>query len=87
MPGWITRAHGGLGIGLSIVKQLVEFHEGTVSASSAGRGLGAQFTVSLPLAPAGRLDVVDPSPPETELMFNGVRILVVDDDPDARGLN
>ena len=82
----ITRTHGGLGIGLSIVKQLVELHDGTVSASSAGKGLGSQFTVSLPLAPAARLDVVGASDRATELRFSGVRILVVDDDHDARGL-
>ena len=46
-----TREHGGLGLGLSIVKQLVELHGGTVRAKSAGEGEGATFIVSLPLAP------------------------------------
>jgi CheY-like chemotaxis protein len=47
-----SRAHGGLGLGLSLVKYLVEMHGGSVGASSAGRGQGATFTIDLPLAPA-----------------------------------
>ncbi|MET0650174.1 MAG: PAS domain-containing sensor histidine kinase, partial [Pyrinomonadaceae bacterium] len=55
-----SRAHGGLGLGLSIVKYLVEAHGGSVGVYSAGRGLGAAFTVLLPLARAA-----EPSPPDT----------------------
>ena len=44
-----TRRHGGLGLGLSIVRQIIELHDGTVSASSPGEGRGATFTLRLPL--------------------------------------
>lgn len=49
-----TRAHGGLGIGLSIARELVELHGGTIAATSAGIGRGAQFTLTFPVAPASR---------------------------------
>jgi signal transduction histidine kinase/ActR/RegA family two-component response regulator len=87
-----TRKHGGLGLGLSIVKQLVELHGGSVLASSQGTGQGASFRVNLPLRP-----VLDPSPSgntsrgfariETpEVSLAGVAVLVVDDEADAREL-
>jgi PAS domain S-box-containing protein len=56
-----TRQHGGLGIGLSLVKQLVELHDGTVTVASAGEGLGSQFTVILPLLVGARLSPVSPA--------------------------
>ncbi|MGA7938164.1 MAG: ATP-binding protein, partial [Kovacikia sp.] len=74
-----TRQHGGLGLGLAIVHHLVELHGGTVEAASAGEGLGATFTVRLPLMPTpspgnAAVAAVDPV-----LSLNGLQILVVDD--------
>ena len=83
-----ARVHGGLGLGLAIVRHLVELHGGRVSANSDGLGKGATFTITLPrpgapgLAYAGPSTVIDaPSPRE---VLTGVRVLVVDDDPDTR---
>jgi signal transduction histidine kinase/ActR/RegA family two-component response regulator len=83
----ITRAHGGLGLGLAIVRHLVELHGGTVDAESEGEGRGAVFTVRLPIrtdipAIAQRLDSTARLDPPRSL--RGTRVLVVDDDPDAR---
>ncbi|MCT7966478.1 response regulator [Laspinema sp. D1] len=78
-----TRNHGGLGIGLGLVRHLVELHGGTVSAESPGVGQGATFTVKLP-AIALKTDTATPLPqssPQGELA--GVRVLVVDDDDDS----
>jgi CheY-like chemotaxis protein/two-component sensor histidine kinase len=82
----ITRKYGGLGLGLAIVRQLVEAHGGTITANSPGEGLGATFTVQMPLlniAPAVQpLDEY----PQRELDLRGIRVLAVDDEPDAREL-
>jgi CheY-like chemotaxis protein len=87
MDASIARRHGGLGLGLSIVRHLTEAHGGTVDVESAGEGLGATFRVRLPLravvardAPAA-LDAGDTPEPLAD-----VRTLVVDDDADAREL-
>ncbi|PYQ26935.1 MAG: hybrid sensor histidine kinase/response regulator [Acidobacteria bacterium] len=83
-----TRVHGGLGLGLSIVRYLVEAHGGTVSAESEGRGKGATFIITLPVgavrtAPKpGSLDV--PADEMIEKSLRGLRILIVDDDREAR---
>ena len=90
----ITRSYGGLGLGLAIVRHLVEMHGGTVDAESAGEGQGATFTVTLPvraLAPAVFSDmepsqVSAPSLLPTPPSLQGVRVLVVDDDASAREL-
>ncbi len=70
-----SRAHGGLGLGLSIVKQLVDLHHGKVEAWSAGDGAGATFTLRLPLAMEA---------PAVAPALGGREVLVVDDEPDAR---
>ncbi len=93
-----TRRHGGLGLGLSIVRQLVELHGGTVSACSDGRSKGAVFRVTLPVTtrPAEAVMPAEVQPllaqaadSEEELPsvdLQGLRVLVVDDEPDARAL-
>jgi len=87
------RNHGGLGLGLAIVRHLVEMHGGTVAAASEGEGRGATFTVHLPLSavrslrPTGATDgglMADPPAPPVRLA--GLPVLVVDDDGDARDL-
>jgi PAS domain S-box-containing protein len=94
----MTRRHGGLGLGLAIVKHLIEQHGGTVRADSAGEGLGASFTIELPLAkqqpstPASRARaaMIRSSAPAaqepTARDLSGIEVLVVDDDRDNREL-
>ena len=92
--GTTTRQHGGLGLGLAIVRHLVELHGGTINADSAGEGAGATFTIKLPQAPPGskvrervtgnlqrkeRHDTSYASLPSLE----EVKVLLVDDDPDT----
>jgi len=82
-----TRAHGGLGLGLSIVKQLVERHGGTVDVSSDGRGTGARFSVRLPVRSLTQPSAGERSDPlVTTDLLRDRRIVVVDDDPDTREL-
>ncbi|HWB10958.1 MAG TPA: response regulator [Pirellulales bacterium] len=87
------RAHGGLGLGLAIVRHVVELHGGTVLAESPGPGLGATFVVELPVA-AAAVERPEPQPdagaapqvcsaPE-ELNLSDLHVLVVDDEPDGR---
>ncbi|MGH8525461.1 MAG: hybrid sensor histidine kinase/response regulator, partial [Gammaproteobacteria bacterium] len=92
--GSTTRAHGGLGLGLAIVRHLVELHGGTVRAVSAGEGQGATFIVKLPLiitqARQVLTDVQHEEPVTTGVetvmhspLLKGLRVLIVDDEPDA----
>jgi signal transduction histidine kinase/DNA-binding response OmpR family regulator len=87
-----TRRHTGLGLGLALVRHLVELHGGTVQAASAGEGHGATFTVKLPIAIARADEPPQPrpvserlsqTPPITSQALRGLRILVVDDDRDG----
>ena len=87
-----TRKAGGLGLGLAIVRHIVEMHGGTVTASSEGEGLGAAFTVKLPVMSVQPGAAVAPRehpktehrPPLTGLAdLRGIRVLAVDDEPDA----
>jgi CheY-like chemotaxis protein len=81
----VTRAHGGLGLGLAIVRHLVELHGGTISASSAGEGQGATFTVQLPMAAPLPLErSAHDASAAKRLDLSGLRLLVVDDEPDTR---
>jgi signal transduction histidine kinase/ActR/RegA family two-component response regulator len=92
--GTTTRNHGGLGLGLAIVRHLVELHGGSIAADSAGAGEGATFTITLPLAlqsPSSRKKVTGSLRAEevssghfTSLpSLEAVKVLVVDDDPDT----
>ena len=97
--GATTRQHGGLGLGLAIVRQLVELHGGSVHAASEGKGRGASFTVCLPIPGADaqverrpslyrerRSAELKASPKPRAQELHDLRILVVDDDTDGRTL-
>ncbi len=77
-----VRTHGGLGIGLTVVKSLVEMHGGTIEARSDGPGRGAEFVVRLPLAPA-RVEPVDNRAAAPAARVDSLRVLVLDDNVDA----
>ncbi|MBD2170925.1 PAS domain S-box protein [Anabaena cylindrica FACHB-318] len=85
-----TRNQGGLGLGLAIVRNLVELHNGKVSVASPGEGQGATFTVQLPLL--ATYSTLTPEEPliqrqtawDTKVQIKGLKILAVDDEPDTR---
>ncbi|HKQ77786.1 MAG TPA: PAS domain S-box protein, partial [Blastocatellia bacterium] len=96
--GGSARPSGGLGLGLAIVRHLVELHGGTVSAASRGRGQGATFTVTFPLAApreeagevtrdrsAGEDRIQQSRSPAPDILYD-LRVLLVDDEPDARNI-
>jgi PAS domain S-box-containing protein len=79
------RTHGGLGLGLAIVRHLTELHGGRVEAASEGEGRGSEFRLRLPappVEPAPRREEVAPAAPR----LDGIRVLVVDDHDDSRAL-
>jgi signal transduction histidine kinase/ActR/RegA family two-component response regulator len=90
-----TRLHGGLGLGLAIVRHLIELHGGTVEVASAGEGRGASFAISLPVATEHEIstEIVEAETEAAltdafvtmrpELDLTGLRVLVVDDEPDT----
>jgi CheY-like chemotaxis protein len=87
--GSSTRIHGGLGLGLSIVRHLVELHGGRMTAESSGEGMGSSFIVYLPTRQPEQLTPVQttiPPPKKHHLDLRGVRVLVVDHDRDTREL-
>jgi PAS domain S-box-containing protein len=89
-----TRSHGGLGLGLAIVRHLVELHGGTVQAESPGEGRGATFIVTLPIRAVHlgaeylerRFPTEADSPSQTVKPLDAVHVMVVDDESDARDL-
>jgi len=86
VDGSTTRRHGGLGLGLSIARQIAEMHGGAIVAQSGGVGQGATFTVTLPLTGVGSdRDLASSDEVEAEPL-TGLRVLVVDDEADAREL-
>lgn len=94
--GSTTRNHGGLGLGLAIVRYLVELHNGSVSVTSVGQNEGSTFTVELPLVNTfDEGELIELCPSETDgnggtagdaKVLDGLRVLVVDDEADAREL-
>jgi signal transduction histidine kinase/CheY-like chemotaxis protein len=94
--GGTARKHGGLGLGLAIVRRLVELHNGSVLVESPGEGRGATFIVKMPLAAVGGEEYLAKDQPENSResshsmigvrALSGLRVLVVDDEADARDL-
>jgi CheY-like chemotaxis protein len=87
--GSTTRRHGGLGLGLAVVRHLTEAHGGTVTVASPGRGKGATFVVMLPLLASSNKAISErplPAGHSSDVRLHGVKVLVVDDEADGRDL-
>jgi CheY-like chemotaxis protein len=95
--GSTTREHGGLGLGLAIVRHLVELHQGEIEVESKGRNQGSTFTIALPVSLSDTIASNGDDDHEiyengnekvliTPEVLHGVRVLVVDDEPDSRDL-
>ena len=83
VQGSVSRSEGGLGIGLSLVRSLVEMHGGSVQASSAGLGHGSEFVVRLPRLQQAPASVATPMKPPRLRKVSAQRIMVVDDNVDS----
>lgn len=81
-----TRSHGGLGLGMAIAKQLADLHSGTLKAESAGKGLGATFTLQIPLSPKSAVSGLSDTQTLRAMDFSKIVALIVEDDDDARQL-
>jgi signal transduction histidine kinase/CHASE1-domain containing sensor protein/CheY-like chemotaxis protein len=92
--GSTTRSSGGLGLGLAIVRHIVELHGGTVSATSSGEGTGATFTVELPVLAISKKQplvsaktiIPNEAPATYQHILDGLKIILVEDENDAREL-
>lgn len=88
VDGTLEQTHGGLGIGLTLARRLVELHGGTISATSAGPGKGSEFTVELPLCLEHKSENTgeDVMTIEEKPLRKGLRVLVVDDNADSASM-
>ena len=86
VDGSTTRSKGGLGLGLAITRNLVEAHGGTIAAESPGEEQGATFTVKFPIRSSNIKSQPLPESKDSDKQLNGIKALVVDDEPDAREL-
>jgi hypothetical protein len=75
----VTRAHGGLGLGLALVRSIVQAHGGTVQAASAGLGTGSTFRIELPIGIATERRFVPSRSDDAVADLRGIRVVVVDD--------